>query len=81
MPEIERYTPSQLATESQQLAENFRSCLVQFSDISDAVDYCNEGTAEYHSKVELLEAEIADDNGYFSDISTAVQSKTGQTEP
>lgn len=81
MPEIERYTPSQLATESQQLAENFRSALHQFADISDAIDYCNEGTSEYHSKVQDLEDEIAEDNGYFEDISEAIQSKTGQTEP
>ena len=81
MPDIERYTPSQMEDEIQELAEKYVSTFTDFADISDAVDYCNDGTAEYQSKVDALETKIAEDNGYFEDISEAVQSKTGQTEP
>lgn len=47
---------------------------------ADSIRYTKDGI-EYTTTLERARAEIAEDNGYFEDISEAVQSKTGQVEP
>ena len=51
-----------------------------YENIADSVRYSKDGT-QYESDLVAARAEIAEDDGYFSDISTAVQGKTGQVEP
>lgn len=51
-----------------------------YTDIADAIRYSKDGST-YESELSLAKAETVQDNQYFEDISTAIQSKTGQTEP
>lgn len=51
-----------------------------YQDIANSVRYSKDGT-QYESDLVAARAEIAEDNGYFSDISDALQRKTGQVEP
>ena len=51
-----------------------------YENIADSVRYSKDGT-QYESDLVAAQAEIAEDDGYFSDISTAVQGKTGQVAP
>lgn len=51
-----------------------------YESMADSIRYSKDGT-QYESDLVAARAEIAEDNGYFADISTAVQGKTGQVEP
>lgn len=80
MPDVVRYTPPQMGPAVAQLAENYNDALNVFDRIEDSIEYSKEGT-QYESDLVAARAEIAEDNGYFADISTAVQGKTGQVAP
>lgn len=80
MPNNITYTPPQMGPAVTQLAENYNDALNVFDRIEDSIEYSKEGT-QYESDLVAARAEIAEDDGYFSDISTALQGKTGQAEP
>lgn len=80
MPDTVRYTPPQMGPAVAQLAENYNDALNVFDRIEDSIEYSKDGT-QYESDLVAARAEIAEDNGYFSDISDALQGKTGQVEP
>lgn len=80
MPDVIRYTPAQMGPAVAQLAENYNDALNVFDRIEDSIEYSKDG-AQYESDLVAARAEIAEDEGYFSDISTALQNKTGQVEP
>lgn len=80
MPDTVRYTPPQMGPAVAQLAENYNDALNVFDRIEESIEYSKDGT-QYESDLVAARAEIAEDNGYFSDISDALQVKTGQVEP
>ena len=80
MPNNITYTPPQMGPAVAQLAENYNDSLNVFDRIEESIEYSKDGT-QYESDLVAARAEIAEDNGYFSDISDAVQGKTGQVEP
>ena len=80
MPDTVRYTPTQMGPAVAQLAENYNDSLNVFDRIEESIEYSKDGT-QYESDLVAARAEIAEDNRYFSDISDALQGKTGQVEP